>query len=222
MNLMGVAQVEGVNGLILLPDNWVCPKDVTFKTGFYIHTCVDCYGLYQTLTASDWSVLELYGAIFLPIAGYRYGSEVAAIKNIGSELSSFHDREQTLPFVAQVGVSKGLNHLPLRLSVTLTDLTRWSSDYYILENAEDKELSFSKKLLNHVIIGADYFINDNISLSAGYNFRRAYDLKTAGSAHGAGLTAGATLQIKQFMISGAYAKYHKSTSSLMFNVSYTL
>lgn len=172
---------------------------------------------------ADYSAMAI--AVDLGLNYYDEDSDLsvsAAIKNIGSELSSFHDREQTLPFVAQVGVSKGLNHLPLRLSVTLTDLTRWSSDYYILENAEDKELSFSKKLLNHVVIGADYFINDNISLSAGYNFRRAYDLKTAGSAHGAGLTAGATLQIKQFMISGAYAKYHKSTSSLMFNVSYTL
>ncbi len=93
MNLMGVAQVEGVNGLILLPDNWACPKDVTFKTGFYIHTCVDCYGLYQTLTASDWSVLEMFGAIFLPIAGYRYGSEVAAIKNIGNYWSANEDED---------------------------------------------------------------------------------------------------------------------------------
>lgn len=146
----------------------------------------------------------------------------ATLKNIGTELSSFHDQEQNLPFVAQLGVSKGLEHLPLRLSVTLTDLTRWSSDYDFVEDAEKNELSFSKKLLNHVIVGADYFITDNISVSAGYNFRRAYELKAAGSSHGAGLSAGATLHLKQFMVSAAYAKYHKSTSSLMFNVSYAL
>ena len=146
----------------------------------------------------------------------------ATLKNIGAELSSFHDREQHLPFVAQLGISKGLAHMPLRLSLTLTDLTRWSSRYYFVEDAEDKKLSFSKKLLNHVVVGADYFITDNISLSAGYNFRRSYELKTAGSAKGAGFTAGASLRLKRFMISGAYAKYHKSTSSLMFNVSYAL
>ena len=146
----------------------------------------------------------------------------ATLKNIGAELSSFHDQEQHLPFVAQVGASKGLAHLPLRISVTLTDLTRWSSRYYFVEDAENKKLSFSKKLLNHVVIGADYFFTDNISLSAGYNFRRSYELKTAGSAAGAGFTAGASLHLKRFMVSGAYAKYHKSTSSLMFNVSYAL
>jgi opacity protein-like surface antigen len=146
----------------------------------------------------------------------------ATLKNIGTEFSSFHDGEQTLPFVAQVGVSKGLEHLPLRLSLTLTDLTHWSSDDYYVDPAKEEKLSFSKKLLNHLIIGADYFITDNVSLSAGYNFRRGYELTTAGSAKGAGLTAGASLHLKRFKISGAYAKYHKSTSSLMFNVSYAL
>ena len=33
--LIGVAQVNGVNGLILLPDNWTCPSGVTFKSGFH-------------------------------------------------------------------------------------------------------------------------------------------------------------------------------------------
>ena len=146
----------------------------------------------------------------------------AALKNIGTEISSFHDQEQSLPFVAQLGFSKGLEHLPLRISLTLTDLTRWSSDYDFVEDAEKKKLSFSQKLLNHVVLGADYFITENISLSAGYNFRRAHELKTAGSAKGAGFTAGAALQLKCFLISGAFAKYHKSTSSLMFNVNYTL
>ena len=34
-DLVGVAQVNGVNGLILLPDNWTCPAGVTFKSGFH-------------------------------------------------------------------------------------------------------------------------------------------------------------------------------------------
>ena len=33
--LCGIAQVNGVNGLILLPDNWTCPAGVTFKSGFH-------------------------------------------------------------------------------------------------------------------------------------------------------------------------------------------
>lgn len=75
-DLCGVAQVNGVNGLILLPDNWTCPVGVTFKSGFYRGWGVDYYAAYQTFTAEQWSKLESAGAVFLPAAGYRYGSNV--------------------------------------------------------------------------------------------------------------------------------------------------
>ena len=75
--LRGVAQVNGVNGLILLPDGWTCPSGVTFKSGFDDDWCTECYGNYQTISASDWSKLEASGAVFLPAAGNRYGSGVS-------------------------------------------------------------------------------------------------------------------------------------------------
>ena len=74
-SLKGVAQVNGVNGLILLPDNWTCPAGVTFKSGFHSSHGVEAYGQYQTFTAEQWSKLEAAGAVFLPAAGRRYGSE---------------------------------------------------------------------------------------------------------------------------------------------------
>ena len=75
-SLKGVAQVNGVNGLILLPDNWTCPSGVTFKSGFHSNYGVDNYAAYQTFTAAEWSKLEAAGAAFLPAAGYRVGSNV--------------------------------------------------------------------------------------------------------------------------------------------------
>ena len=71
-SLCGVAQVNGVNGLILLPDNWTCPEGVTFKSGFHSSRGVDYYETYQTFTADQWSKLESAGAVFLPAAGYRF------------------------------------------------------------------------------------------------------------------------------------------------------
>ena len=64
-NLKGVAKVNGVNGLILLPDNWICPADVTFKPGFHNDYSLD-YSLHQSFTADQWSLLESTGAVFLP------------------------------------------------------------------------------------------------------------------------------------------------------------
>ena len=82
-NLKGVAQVNGVNGLILLPDGWTCPSGVTFKSGFDDDLCTECYGNYQTFSASDWSKLESSGAVFFPAAGYRYGSGVSDVQDDG-------------------------------------------------------------------------------------------------------------------------------------------
>ena len=82
-DLRGVAQVNGVNGLIFLPDTWVCPEGITFKSGFHSSYGVDYYAAYQTFTAAEWSKLESAGAVFLPAAGFREGSNVGSVQYDG-------------------------------------------------------------------------------------------------------------------------------------------
>ena len=82
-SLKGVAQVNGVNGLILLPDNWTCPSGVTFKSGFHNNDGVEYYAAYQTFTADQWSTLESAGAVFLPAAGGRHGSDMYSEQGYG-------------------------------------------------------------------------------------------------------------------------------------------
>jgi hypothetical protein len=77
--LKGVAQVNGVNGLVFLPDNWTCPAGVTFKSGFHSERGVDYYSAYQTFTVKQWSKLEAAGAVFLPASGRRGGSDVGNV-----------------------------------------------------------------------------------------------------------------------------------------------
>ena len=83
-SLIGIANINGINGLVILPDNWTCPAGVTFKSGFHSSCGVDYYAAYQTFTADQWSKLEKSGAIFLPAAGYRRGSDVYDVQNYGS------------------------------------------------------------------------------------------------------------------------------------------
>jgi hypothetical protein len=90
-SLKGVAQVNGVNGLILLPDNWTCPSGITFKSGFHSSYGVDYYAAYQTFTANQWSLLEGAGAVFLPAAGYRFCSHVGDVQNSCSYWSATGD-----------------------------------------------------------------------------------------------------------------------------------
>ena len=105
-DLCGVAQVNGVNGLILLPDNWTCPSDVTFKSGFTGYG-IDYYAAHQTFTAAEWSKLESAGAVFLPAAGYRIGSNVDDVQDYGIYWSTTEingDCAYTLQFRSGSGV----------------------------------------------------------------------------------------------------------------------
>lgn len=81
--LRGVANVNGVNGLVLLPDTWACPSDITFKPGFHSEYSEEAYAQHQTFTADQWSRLEHAGAVFLPAAGGRDGSDVLVVQALG-------------------------------------------------------------------------------------------------------------------------------------------
>ena len=79
-SLQGVASVNGVNGLILLPDGWKQPNGVSFKSGF--DGSVD-YADYQAFTFDQWSKLESAGAVFLPASGIRGGMGVNDVGDSG-------------------------------------------------------------------------------------------------------------------------------------------
>ena len=99
--LIGVVQVNGVNGLILLPDGWTCPSGVTFKSGYHDDFGTQYYAEYQTFSSSEWSKLESSGAVFLPAAGFYAGSYVCAVQINGgywSATKSNSDRARFLDF----------------------------------------------------------------------------------------------------------------------------
>ena len=87
-SLVGIAQVNGVNGLIFLPDNWTCPAGVTFKSGFHSSDGIEYYAIQQTITDEQWSKLEKVGAVFLPATGVRNGSNLYVISESGFYWSS--------------------------------------------------------------------------------------------------------------------------------------
>ena len=142
------------------------------------------------------------------------------MKNIGTQISSFYDdRTEHLPFDLQFGITQRIQHAPFRVSLTLKDLTRWSDHYYF--NPEGKN-SIGRKLFNHVVAGVDFLPTSKTYLAVGYNFRRANELKAAGSAHGAGWSFGGGLQAARLKLGISYAKYHVDATSLLFNISYSL
>ncbi len=135
----------------------------------------------------------------------------AVARNLGGELKAYDEEYGKMPLDVMIGASKRLGNSPLRLSASLVDLTHW--DY---------------KFINHWVFGVDVLLGEQFYLAAGYNLRRANEMKIVandeekGSSHGAGISLGAGLQLERFKLQVAYGKYHVSSSSLMINLSYSL
>lgn len=89
--LLGIAQICGVNGLVLLPDEWVCPEGVVFKAGGYEGPDELEYASYQSFNDSQWADLAESGAVFLPAAGNRAGTTVNYVGQIGVYWSFYDD-----------------------------------------------------------------------------------------------------------------------------------
>lgn len=73
------ARVNGINGLILLPDDW--------GSSLYSFSNSNNGGAYfnsNTISLSDWAtILEANGAVFLPAAGRRLGTVIDNVGSIG-------------------------------------------------------------------------------------------------------------------------------------------
>jgi hypothetical protein len=140
----------------------------------------------------------------------EHGWSLSAVaKNLGGQIKAYEDDFERIPLDLQLGISKRLIGSPLRLSATLSRLNNWDQGF-----------------IKHLAVGADLLLGENIYVAAGYNFRRASEMKITDSEgdsnHGAGLSLGCGLQLQRFKLHVAYAKYHVSASSLLINVSYSL
>ena len=135
----------------------------------------------------------------------------AVARNLGGEVDAYEEEYGKMPIDVMVGATKRLGNSPLRLSASLVDLTHWNY-----------------KFINHWVFGIDVLLGEQFYVAAGYNLRRANEMKIVandeerGSSHGAGISLGAGIQLERFKLQVAYGKYHVSSSSLMINLSYSL
>ena len=135
----------------------------------------------------------------------------AVARNLGGEVDAYEEEYGKMPIDVMVGATKRLGNSPLRLSASLVDLTHWNY-----------------KFINHWVFGIDVLLGEQFYVAAGYNLRRANEMKIVsndeerGSSHGAGISLGAGIQLERFKLQVAYGKYHVSSSSLVINLSYSL
>lgn len=133
----------------------------------------------------------------------------AVAKNLGGQIKAYEDTYEDMPLDLQVGMSKRFQNMPFRVSATLVDLNHWNYGF-----------------INHAVFGLDLLLSDQIWIGAGYNCRRAHEMKIESgedsSTHGAGISFGAGINLDRFKLNLSYGKYHVSSSSIIINAAYSL
>ena len=95
---LGTGNINGVGGLIILPDSWAQPSGCPqFSPG------VASDWSHNSYTLAQWAQMELAGAVFLPAAGYRLGTDVGDMGSSGLYWSSTPNDEDYAYYVGFIG-----------------------------------------------------------------------------------------------------------------------
>ena len=81
----GTGNINGVGGMIILPDSWTRPSGCTFNAGLASSGSDWAHNIF---TLSQWAAMEAAGAVFLPAAGCREGTNVVLVGERGYYWSS--------------------------------------------------------------------------------------------------------------------------------------
>lgn len=210
-----------------LPLGDITAKDINVS-GFFSYDLSDKWrgGVSMKFLYSN---MDIYTSLGLCVdAGLSYyNSEKEfsfgfALKNIGAQLKPYDEVRQKMPWDIQMGITKRMNHAPIRLTVTAMHLNRWKFDYVNDADNSYKGDNFFQSFIKHVVIGIDYVPSDNFWLGIGYNPKTTLDMKLQGGNALAGFSGGAGVKIKMFDVGVSVAKYHPSALSMMLSISTTL
>lgn len=98
---VGYATVGGVHGIIILPDVFIDPKKNTGGNGNFVSLPATGWdsNIYTVGESGTWNEMESARAVFLPVVGYREGSEISGKKSMGFYWSaSYFDSMVGQPF----------------------------------------------------------------------------------------------------------------------------
>lgn len=152
----------------------------------------------------------------------HYFSAGFTIKHLGSQIVSYNDQYESMPWDIRLGVSKKLNYAPFRFNITAQNLNKRSFTYLEVDSVIDESTGFSEfanNVFSHVIMGVDFMPSENFLLSLGYNHRRANQLGINQRTFLGGFSVGTMLRFNQVKVGASFARYHIGGSSLQMTIS---
>lgn len=148
----------------------------------------------------------------------------AVVANLGGQIKRFNERYDRMPVDVRFGLSKQLADVPLRLSVTAWNLTKWHLPYYdagdgsATSEMEEKD-SFGSNLFRHLVFGVEWLPSDRLYIGVGYNYKTRTDMGTYARSFFSGFSACAGINVSRFSVGIALAQPHTGATTFMLNLS---
>ena len=161
---------------------------------------------------------------------YKPYSFTVVVRNMGTQIQSFDGTNERLPFKVAIGASYKLKYVPLKWHLTLDNLQQWNVTFPnpsnqtsdLDGNIAQENISVFTNAIRHFVIGAELFLDSAINLRAGYNFRRAAELKLQNARTFSGISLGFGIKMNKLRFNYAFSRYHAATNTSTFSLQINL
>ncbi|MDR3652385.1 MAG: type IX secretion system protein PorQ [Paludibacter sp.] len=192
------------------------------------------YSVYETYTS--------YGVAMDAGVSYNDSANLFSagfvLKNIGTQFKGYYSDQsgqhlEPLPFNIELGVSKKLEHAPLRFSLTLQNLQQWDLSYESTNQTTNststtttiqttKSIGFLDMAFRHTILAAEFVPSKNFYITAAYNDRRAQEMSMTGFKSSAGFSFGGGIKLYKFQVGFGMTQFQVGNYSYQFSISTSL
>ena len=164
------------------------------------------------------SSIETFGstAVLMDLGGvFRVNKNwvlAMVFQNVGVQVSNSSDlNTMQLPFDVKLGTTFKPEYMPLRFTLTTTNLVDENFD----ESSEGSGRSNSgiDKVLKRMNIGAELLLSEHVQFLAGYSHKRKQDLRLDELGGGAGFSYGLMFKIKRIEFRFSRAAFHAAGGS---------
>lgn len=214
----------------------------TFRASEYALNLIYSRSFLDTLLTAGvnlkpiFSSLEQYTSLGIALdigVTYHHPSTLTTVglvvKNMGTQITTYTGRRESLPFEIQAGVTQGLAHAPFRFTVTFQHLERWDLTYTVPDEEEagnEPEKSgfdmFGDKLMRHLVFGTEFLLGKNFHIDVGYNYKRRQEMKVNTRPGMVGFSWGFGFRVSKFHFAFGRASYHLAGGTNHFSLTTNL
>ncbi|MEL6537186.1 MAG: type IX secretion system protein PorQ [Bacteroidota bacterium] len=159
----------------------------------------------QLVSTGSLALLTDIGGVYQhPTQDLRVG---IVVSNLGTAFGQ--QPRGGLPWNLRIGASYKPQYMPLRISLTFTDLYQWSTINFDTTTVDvNPAPGFAQQLFAHMVLGGEVVLGENLCLFIGFNPKQRIELGLPSFGGLSGFSLGAEGSIKQFTLGYGVGFYH--------------